>query len=192
MTLNPEGEIVSGLYVKDFNWDRVAMPSQIEATYFNQQGHAFDNNALDYKYITDFMVNSSGVPTRAGNFNRVKEDNCKYESGRRGVYRNACDWTTLTNCEIINRRAWRQSGNVDGTIPEYIAVCTGTAMHVAGAIGVPQQQKTTTGVSEQYMGPRKTTYSAACTLNGLTTSTLFRVGALTARQADCLACILIA
>ncbi|HDS7658660.1 TPA: hypothetical protein QH556_005979, partial [Klebsiella variicola] len=74
MTLNPEGEIVSGLYVKDFNWDRVAMPSQIEATYFNQQGHAFDNNELDYKYITDFMVNSSGVPTRAGNFNRVKED----------------------------------------------------------------------------------------------------------------------
>ncbi|EPG4544884.1 tail fiber domain-containing protein [Klebsiella pneumoniae] len=154
MTLNPEGEIVSGLYVKDFNWDRVAMPSQIEATYFNKQGHAFDNNELDYKYITDFMVNSSGVPTRAGNFNRVKEDNCKYESGRRGVYRNSCDWTTLTNCEIINRRAWWQSGNVDGTIPEYIAVCTGTAMHVSGGYWGPAAAK-------DYNGRLGTVYGTA-------------------------------
>lgn len=141
MTLNPEGEIVSGVYVKDFNWDRVAMPAQVEATYFNQQGHAFDNNTLDYRYITDFMKDSSGNPVRAGNFNRVTETNCKYESGRRGVYRNACDWTTLVNCEVMNRRAWRQSGNVDGTIPEYIAVCTGTAMHVSGGYWGPAAAK---------------------------------------------------
>ncbi|RRE76128.1 hypothetical protein EAN97_01680 [Klebsiella pneumoniae] len=51
-------------YVKSsFHWAHVAMPAMIEPTIWNQQGHRFDNNDLDYRYIMDFWV-SAGITSR--------------------------------------------------------------------------------------------------------------------------------
>ncbi|MCP6146177.1 hypothetical protein NL427_27265, partial [Klebsiella pneumoniae] len=82
-------------------------------------------------YIVPAWVNA-GITTRFGNFNRTTHYNSKFMGGRRGTYRNGCDWSALYNCEVTNRLAWRNAANVSGDIPEYIAVCTGTVLNVSG------------------------------------------------------------
>ncbi|RCH14408.1 putative endo-N-acetylneuraminidase [Klebsiella pneumoniae] len=141
LILNPEGVTMHRTYVKSsFHWAHVAMPAMIEPTIWNQQGHRFDNNDLDYRYIMDFWV-SAGITSRFGNFNRMTYYSCKFESGRRGVFRNGCDWSAAYNTEIINRLAWRNSGNVSGVNMEYVAVLTGTAFHASGCYIGPAAAK---------------------------------------------------
>ncbi|MFM3330367.1 tail fiber domain-containing protein [Klebsiella pneumoniae subsp. ozaenae] len=141
LALNPEGFTKHGTVIRStFNWACVEMPAMLEATVFNQKGHAFDNNTLDYEYIVPAWV-AAGLTSRVGNFNRVTNYDCKFEGGRRGTYRNACDWSALYNCEVTNRLAWRNAANVSGAVPEYIAVCTGTAMHVSGGYWGPAAAK---------------------------------------------------
>ncbi|EOD8885455.1 hypothetical protein ACJ5W5_002066 [Klebsiella pneumoniae] len=141
LILNPEGVTMHRTYVKSsFHWAHVAMPAMIEPTIWNQQGHRFDNNDLDYRYIMDFWV-SAGITSRFGNFNRMTYYSCKFESGRRGVFRNGCDWSAAYNTEIINRLAWRNSGNVSGVNMEYVAVLTGTSFHASGCYIGPAAAK---------------------------------------------------
>ncbi|EUC90092.1 hypothetical protein HMPREF1569_2287 [Klebsiella oxytoca OK-1] len=141
LILNPEGVTMHRTYVKSsFHWAHVAMPAMIEPTIWNQQGHRFDNNDLDYRYIMDFWV-SAGITSRFGNFNRMTYYSCKFESGRRGVFRNGCDWSAAYNTEIINRLAWRNSGNVSGINMEYVAVLTGTSFHASGCYIGPAAAK---------------------------------------------------
>ncbi|MBZ1829925.1 tail fiber domain-containing protein [Klebsiella pneumoniae] len=141
LALNPEGFFTHGVTIKStFNWAQVEMPAMLEPTKFNRDGHAFDNNELDYEYITSAIA-ASGATRRAGNFNRVVHDGSKFEGGRRGTYRNACDWTALYNTEVTMRQAWRSANNVSGTLPEYIAVMTGTGLHVSGGYWGPAAAK---------------------------------------------------
>lgn len=141
LALNPEGFFTHGVTIKStFNWAQVEMPAMLEPTKFNRDGHAFDNNELDYEYITSAIA-ASGATRRAGNFNRVVHDGSKFEGGRRGTYRNACDWTSLYNTEVTMRQAWRSANNVSGTLPEYIAVMTGTGLHVSGGYWGPAAAK---------------------------------------------------
>ncbi|MGH4309784.1 hypothetical protein ACRFBM_11300, partial [Klebsiella pneumoniae] len=141
LALNPEGFFTHGVTIKaTFNWAQVEMPAMLEPTKFNRDGHAFDNNELDYEYITSAIA-ASGATRRAGNFNRVVHDGSKFEGGRRGTYRNACDWTALYNTEVTMRQAWRSANNVSGTLPEYIAVMTGTGLHVSGGYWGPAAAK---------------------------------------------------
>ncbi|AUG87959.1 tail fiber protein [Klebsiella phage May] len=141
LVLNPEGFSTHGLLIREtFMWALVETTAEVEATEFNQNGHAFDNDSIDYKYIVDAWVNA-GITSRFGNFNRTAHNNSKFMGGRRGTYRNGCDWSALYNCEVTNRLAWRNAANVSGEIPEYIAVCTGTAMHVSGGYWGPAAAK---------------------------------------------------
>ncbi|HBT7016308.1 TPA: tail fiber domain-containing protein [Klebsiella pneumoniae] len=141
LILNPEGVTMHRTYVKSsFHWAHVAMPAMIESTIWSQQGHRFDNNDLDYRYIMDFWVEAS-VTSRFGNFNRMTYYSCKFESGRRGVFRNGCDWSAAYNTEIINRLAWRNSNNVSGVNMEYIAILTGTCFHASGCYFSPAAAK---------------------------------------------------
>ncbi|OSC39329.1 hypothetical protein, partial [Klebsiella pneumoniae] len=141
LALNPEGFFTHGVTIKStFNWAQVEMPAMLEPTKFNRDGHAFDNNELDYEYITSAIA-ASGATRRAGNFNRVVHDGSKFEGGRRGTYRNACDWTALYNTEVTMRQAWRSANNVSGTLPEYIAVMTGTGLHVSSGYWGPAAAK---------------------------------------------------
>ncbi|HBQ3059798.1 TPA: tail fiber domain-containing protein [Klebsiella pneumoniae] len=141
LALNPEGFSTHGVTIKStFNWAQVEMPAMLEPTNFNRDGHAFDNNELDYEYITSAIA-ASGATRRAGNFNRVTHNGSKFEGGRRGTYRNACDWTALYNTEVTMRQAWRSANNVSGTLPEYIAVMTGTGLHVSGGYWGPAAAK---------------------------------------------------
>lgn len=141
LVLNPEGFSTHGLLIRNsFMWALVETTAEVEATEFNQNGHAFDNDSIDYKYIVDAWVNA-GVTKRFGNFNRTAHYNSKFMGGRRGTYRNGCDWSALYNCEVVNSLAWRNAANVSGDIPEYIAVCTGTTMHVSGGYWGPAAAK---------------------------------------------------
>lgn len=141
LILNGEGVEVHGTYIKNCNWSKVAMTSELQETeYKTQYGYNFDDNTIDYKYVLDYMV-SAGVTGRFGNFNRVVFYNCKFESGRRGVVRNGCDWTAYYNCEIINRLAWRNASNVSGDIPDYILVATGTVMDFSSSYISPAAAK---------------------------------------------------
>lgn len=141
LALNPEGFSTHGLIIREtFMWAMVETTAEVEATEFNQNGHAFDNDSIDYKYIVDAWVNA-GITSRFGNFNRTTHYNSKFMGGRRGTYRNGCDWSGLYNCEVTNRLAWRNAANVSGEIPEYIAVCTGTALDVSGGYWGPAAAK---------------------------------------------------
>lgn len=141
LVLNPEGFSTHNLTIREtFMWGMVETTAEVEATEFNQKGHAFDNDSIDYKYIVDAWVNA-GITSRFGNFNRTAHYNSKFMGGRRGTYRNGCDWSALYNCEVNNRLAWRNAANVSGEMPEYIAVCTGTAMHVSGGYWGPAAAK---------------------------------------------------
>ena len=141
LVLNPEGFSTHDLVIREtFMWAMVETTAEVEATEFNQNGHAFDNDSIDYKYIVDAWVNA-GITSRFGNFNRTAHYNSKFMGGRRGTYRNGCDWSALYNCEVTNRLAWRNAANVSGAIPEYIAVCTGTALDVSGGYWGPAAAK---------------------------------------------------
>lgn len=141
LILNPEGVTTYGTVVKsNFNWSCVFMPAMLETTTWNNDGHAFDNNDLDYKYVLDYMTDA-GATSRFGNFNRVTHYSCKFEGGRRGSYRNGVDWSSAYNCEITNRSAWRNANNVSGSVMEYIIVLTGTAFHASGCYLGPAAAK---------------------------------------------------
>lgn len=141
LVLNPEGFSTHGTVVReDCLWAVVETTAEVEATEFNKNGHAFDNNEIDYEYIVPAWVNA-GITTRFGNFNRTTHYNSKFMGGRRGTYRNGCDWSALYNCEVTNRLAWRNAANVSGDIPEYIAVCTGTVLNVSGGYWGPAAAK---------------------------------------------------
>ena len=141
LVLNPEGFSTHGTLIREtFMWAMVETTAEVEATEFNQNGHAFDNDTIDYKYIVDAWV-SAGITSRFGNFNRTTHYNSKFMGGRRGTYRNGCDWSALYNCEVNNRLAWRNAANVSGDIPEYIAVCTGTVLDVSGGYWGPAAAK---------------------------------------------------
>ncbi|MFA8088562.1 tail fiber domain-containing protein [Klebsiella oxytoca] len=141
LVLNPEGFSTHGTVVReDCLWAVVETTAEVEATEFNKNGHAFDNNEIDYEYIVPAWVNA-GITTRFGNFNRTTHYNSKFMGGRRGTYRNGCDWSALYNCEVTNRLAWRNAANVSGDIPEYIAVCTGTVLDVSGGYWSPAAAK---------------------------------------------------
>jgi hypothetical protein len=141
LVLNPEGFSTHGTIVREtFMWAMVEMTAEVEATEFNQNGHAFDNDSIDYKYIVDAWVDA-GITSRFGNFNRTTHYNSKFMGGRRGTYRNGCDWSALENCEVTNRMAWRNAANVSGDIPEYIAVCSGTVLKVSGGYWSPAATK---------------------------------------------------
>lgn len=141
LVLNPEGFSTHNLVIREtFMWAMVETTAEVEATEFNQNGHAFDNDSIDYKYIVDAWVNA-GITSRFGNFNRTTHYNSKFMGGRRGTYRNGCDWSALYNCEVTNRMAWRNAANVSGAVPEYIAVCTGTALDVSGGYWGPAAAK---------------------------------------------------
>ncbi|HBW7671169.1 TPA: hypothetical protein MFE17_005177 [Klebsiella pneumoniae] len=141
LVLNPEGFSTHGTVVReDCLWAVVETTAEVEATKFNKNGHAFDNNEIDYEYIVPAWVNA-GITTRFGNFNRTTHYNSKFMGGRRGTYRNGCDWSALYNCEVTNRLAWRNAANVSGDIPEYIAVCTGTVLNVSGGYWGPAAAK---------------------------------------------------
>ena len=141
LVLNPEGFSTHDLVIREtFMWAMVETTAELEATEFNQNGHAFDNDSIDYKYIVDAWVNA-GVTRRFGNFNRTSHYNSKFMGGRRGTYRNGCDWSALYNCEVNNRLAWRNAANVSGVLPEYIAVCTGTVLDVSGGYWGPAAAK---------------------------------------------------
>lgn len=141
LILNGEGVEVDGLHVENFNWAKVCALSELEETeYRTVDGYNFDDNVKDYKYVMTEMV-AAGVTSRIGNFNRVAFRNCKFVSGRRGVVRNACDWTTYENCEVINRLAWRSANNVSGDIPDFIMVATGTVMDFTGCYISPAAAK---------------------------------------------------
>ena len=141
LVLNPEGFSTHDLVIREtFMWAMVETTAELEPTEFNQNGHAFDNDTIDYKYIVDAWVNA-GITRRFGNFNRTSHYNSKFMGGRRGTYRNGCDWSALYNCEVNNRQAWRNAANVSGDIPEYIAVCTGTVLDVSGGYWGPAAAK---------------------------------------------------
>lgn len=141
LVLNPEGFSTHGTIVReDCWWAVVETTAEVEATKFNKNGHAFDNNEIDYEYIVPAWVNA-GITTRIGNFNRTTHYGSKFMGGRRGTYRNGCDWSALYNCEVTNRLAWRNAANVSGDIPEYIAVCTGTVLDVSGGYWGPAAAK---------------------------------------------------
>lgn len=141
LVLNPEGFSTHGTVIREsFMWAMVETTAELVPTEFNQNGHAFDNDAIDYKYIVDAWVDA-GVTKRFGNFNRTTHYNSKFMGGRRGTYRNGCDWSALYNCEVNNRLAWRNAANVSGDIPEYIAVCTGTVLDVSGGYWGPAAAK---------------------------------------------------
>lgn len=141
LVLNPEGFSTHNLVIREtFMWAMVETTAEVEATEFNQNGHAFDNDSIDYKYIVDAWVNA-GITSRFGNFNRTTHYNSKFMGGRRGTYRNGCDWSALYNCEVTNRMAWRNAANVSGAVPEYIAVCTGTVLKVSGGYWSPAAAK---------------------------------------------------
>jgi hypothetical protein len=42
---------------------------------------------------------------------------------------------------VTMRQAWRSANNVSGTLPEYIAVMTGTGLHVSGGYWGPAAAK---------------------------------------------------
>lgn len=141
LVLNPEGFSTHNLTIREtFMWAMVETTAELVPTEFNQNGHAFDNDSIDYKYIVDAWV-TAGVTSRFGNFNRTTHYNSKFMGGRRGTYRNGCDWSALYNCEVTNRLAWRNAANVSGDIPEYIAVCTGTVLDVSGGYWSPAAAK---------------------------------------------------
>lgn len=141
LVLNPEGFSTHGTIIREtFMWAMVETTAEVEASEFNQNGHAFDNNDIDFEYIVDAWV-AAGITKRFGNFNRTTHYNSKFMGGRRGTYRNGCDWSGLYNCEVTNRLAWRNSANISGQVPEYIAVCTGTALDVSGGYWGPAAAK---------------------------------------------------
>ncbi|CAK6597027.1 tail spike protein [Klebsiella phage vB_Kpn_K27PH129C1] len=166
LLLNPEGVIMNGVHQRNFNWVHVAMGAMIEETWYRtSKGRLFDDNELDYPYVMDFMTsNVPPVTRRFGNFNRVAYHGCKFESGRRGVFRNGVDWSGCYNTEIINNIAWRNPANADGSLPEFIAVLTGTAFHMsAGYMGPAAAKDLNAGVASVYSSTQNIKFDATYT-----------------------------
>lgn len=122
MILNPGDVNMYGTSFENFHWCGCVMPAMVAASDFAASGWFDVNGTTDYVYICEFLG------SQFGNFYNFNTYDCNFYSGRRGVLRVHADVASLIGGTVTNNIAWRDTTkNVDGTVPAFNLVTTGTA-----------------------------------------------------------------